>query len=125
MAQPVVGPFLCANILHCENDAQLTCSRCRSVVYCRAECQKEHWKAHKEHCKEGASSFTLLALSHEDYLEQLEEVKSGKADTSGEYYLKLRRDGKLYWVPDGTMLVDNSTLQVPMKIKKGRKKNRM
>lgn len=26
------------------------CGRCRSVVYCSAECQKSHWQAHKVSC---------------------------------------------------------------------------
>ena len=27
------------------------CGRCRAVRYCNAECQREHWKAHKQACK--------------------------------------------------------------------------
>jgi hypothetical protein len=27
------------------------CSGCRCVFYCGKECQKEHWKEHKEMCK--------------------------------------------------------------------------
>lgn len=29
----------------------LRCSRCQVVWYCNAQCQKDHWKAHKEICK--------------------------------------------------------------------------
>lgn len=111
MAQSVVGPFLCANILHCDKDAPLVCSRCKGVMYCSTKCQKQHWKdAHKQHCVEGAKSFFLIGLDHKDYIEQLEGVKNRTEEPKEEEYLKLRRDGKLYWVPDGTMLVDNSTL---------------
>mmetsp|Transcript_7069 Transcript_7069/g.7178 ORF Transcript_7069/g.7178 Transcript_7069/m.7178 type:complete len:385 (-) Transcript_7069:73-1227(-) len=28
-----------------------TCSRCRSVKYCKGECQKKDWKRHKRECK--------------------------------------------------------------------------
>ena len=31
-------------------DAQ-RCSRCKVAIYCGAECQKAHWKAHKFDCK--------------------------------------------------------------------------
>lgn len=27
-----------------------TCSKCRKVWYCSAECQKSHWKCHKREC---------------------------------------------------------------------------
>lgn len=33
----------------------LRCSRCKSVHYCCAECQKSHWKAHKSVCKPEAA----------------------------------------------------------------------
>lgn len=33
-----------------ENCASM-CSRCRSVYYCSANCQKRHWKNHKHDCK--------------------------------------------------------------------------
>merc|ERR1719401_989759 len=40
---------------HCDKRAEyralLDCSRCRSVHYCSAECQKADWKDHKEVCK--------------------------------------------------------------------------
>jgi hypothetical protein len=32
------------------------CSRCFSVVYCGAECQKADWKTHKPNCKPAASN---------------------------------------------------------------------
>jgi len=28
------------------------CAACQCVFYCRAECQKAHWKAHKVDCKQ-------------------------------------------------------------------------
>ena len=30
----------------------LKCSRCKSVFYCSKECQKSHWKAHKQDCNQ-------------------------------------------------------------------------
>jgi hypothetical protein len=43
---------------HCENcgtaetkEAKLKkCSRCKMVAYCNRDCQKNHWKEHKEDC---------------------------------------------------------------------------
>lgn len=32
-------------------DADLTCSNCRSVVYCSRSCQRAHWKNHKKDCE--------------------------------------------------------------------------
>lgn len=40
---------------HCENaqSTQLSeCAACRSVRYCCRECQKSHWTAHKDTCKQ-------------------------------------------------------------------------
>ncbi len=35
----------------CDGDAELMCSRCKSVRYCGKECQRWHWKnGHKLRC---------------------------------------------------------------------------
>ena len=34
----------------------MTCSRCRSALYCGAPCQKAHWREHKPGCAAAASS---------------------------------------------------------------------
>ena len=28
------------------------CSRCKAAYYCGVECQRKHWKSHKDVCKE-------------------------------------------------------------------------
>jgi hypothetical protein len=33
------------------------CSRCKSVRYCNAACQRGHWKSHKKECKDLAKLF--------------------------------------------------------------------
>ena len=33
----------------------LHCARCKSVCYCNKDCQKAHWKTHKQSCKQVAS----------------------------------------------------------------------
>lgn len=37
---------------HCKKEfsKKRTCSKCRLVFYCNEECQKKHWKKHKEYC---------------------------------------------------------------------------
>merc|ERR1712098_436129 len=43
----------CANCMEKRPINQLkTCGRCRKVLYCGADCQKQHWKLHKKECKE-------------------------------------------------------------------------
>lgn len=32
------------------NDQSLCCGRCRAIVYCGPDCQKQHWKSHKTMC---------------------------------------------------------------------------
>jgi len=36
----------------CGNAGQHVCGSCKQAKYCSAECQKAHWKVHKEHCKQ-------------------------------------------------------------------------
>jgi tetratricopeptide (TPR) repeat protein len=46
------SPALCDNCQKSDLDAKHRCSQCRSVYYCSAECQKQHWKSsHKSECK--------------------------------------------------------------------------
>jgi splicing suppressor protein 51 len=33
----------------------LKCARCKSVSYCNKDCQKTHWKTHKQSCARGGS----------------------------------------------------------------------
>ncbi|KIP03296.1 hypothetical protein PHLGIDRAFT_245089 [Phlebiopsis gigantea 11061_1 CR5-6] len=35
----------------CLKDGTAVCTNCRLVLYCSKECQKRHWKVHKEDCK--------------------------------------------------------------------------
>lgn len=35
----------------CGKSANHRCSRCKSVLYCSADCQKSHWQEHKPNCK--------------------------------------------------------------------------
>jgi len=39
----------CANC-STEDDTLRKCGRCKLVVYCGTECQRQHWKAHKKDC---------------------------------------------------------------------------
>ena len=39
------------------------CGRCRVAAYCSKECQKEHWKKHKQHCKSAAKANTAVTTT--------------------------------------------------------------
>eukprot|EP00929_Paragymnodinium_shiwhaense_P078031 TRINITY_DN40355_c0_g1_i1.p1 TRINITY_DN40355_c0_g1~~TRINITY_DN40355_c0_g1_i1.p1 ORF type:complete len:454 (-),score=65.65 TRINITY_DN40355_c0_g1_i1:171-1532(-) len=45
--------------------APLRCGRCKSALYCSADCQRKHWPKHKGPCKQGAAMLatSLLASS--------------------------------------------------------------
>lgn len=42
---------------NCGTTCASRCSRCKTCYFCRKECQKEFWKAHKTFCKQVASPF--------------------------------------------------------------------
>jgi hypothetical protein len=52
-AQKMVAQALCAMCKTCKPTGRnklLACSRCKQVYYCSQQCQKEHWKVHKQVC---------------------------------------------------------------------------
>ncbi|CAJ1363477.1 unnamed protein product [Effrenium voratum] len=51
-SSPVAMGRLGPRCTHCKRteEADLTCGRCRSVVYCSRSCQRAHWKSHKLDC---------------------------------------------------------------------------
>lgn len=61
MITPVSLSYPCS-VCHkqLENGTAMKCSRCKSVVYCGAECQKKDWKSHKIVC------FDSIALYKEE-----------------------------------------------------------
>ena len=34
----------------CSKEARKSCAKCRLMVYCGKECQRQHWKTHKKTC---------------------------------------------------------------------------
>jgi len=36
--------------MYCKQEGKSLCSRCEQVKYCSRECQKKHWKEHKQFC---------------------------------------------------------------------------
>ncbi|KIM26468.1 hypothetical protein M408DRAFT_72721 [Serendipita vermifera MAFF 305830] len=51
----------CANVnpysrTRCPNTGTRACSACRLVLYCTPDCQKTHWRQHKEDCKHEMNS---------------------------------------------------------------------
>lgn len=41
------------------------CARCKTISYCSRECQKQHWKAHKNECAEKNKEPKSLPLTWE------------------------------------------------------------
>ena len=46
--KPIVGE--CGS---CGEPAELKCSGCKMVTYCKVECQKSAWKDHRQNCRFG------------------------------------------------------------------------
>eukprot|EP01025_Chloroclados_australasicus_P055697 TRINITY_DN680_c0_g1_i1.p1 TRINITY_DN680_c0_g1~~TRINITY_DN680_c0_g1_i1.p1 ORF type:complete len:374 (-),score=37.38 TRINITY_DN680_c0_g1_i1:1601-2722(-) len=58
---------LCAS---CKQPASKTCSRCLSAHYCSKECQKTHWKTHKEVCGKATQkteNSVVLPIMQDDF----------------------------------------------------------
>ncbi|GMH55379.1 hypothetical protein TrRE_jg13600, partial [Triparma retinervis] len=66
----------------CGAPATLRCSRCKTVSYCGASCQKANWKSHKKACKAAAAMAELATLSNnkvkkiDDARRELEEARA-------------------------------------------------
>jgi hypothetical protein len=63
----------------CSKKGLLTCSRCRMLNYCSAECQKKHWKQHKPFCK---PIETYKAEKTKTLKEKLAQAKKKAAEKS-------------------------------------------
>ena len=61
----------------CHGEGKFKCSKCKSIAYCGADCQKKHWAKHKLVC----GKFNSLNSSSNIFIDhlQLEEVHTGKA----------------------------------------------
>ena len=63
----------------------LVCAVCKSVRYCSADCQKDHWKSHKSQCTQEAVLNLFKAIQNNDseMLQRLAKTKrvvNGKVD---------------------------------------------
>jgi len=56
------GPTTCHGCGLSESASQ-KCSRCRTVYYCSQECQRQHWPIHKQNCKPGTGSRSMIWVS--------------------------------------------------------------
>jgi hypothetical protein len=108
---------LCYNVDGCDKDATSTCSRCRCMRYCSAECQRAHWSVHRVYCdatvetakRHGTLKVNrLVSVPDRQYASFLATLKAeGKArielkDRKEEVTrVVIRRDGHLYEAPSG------------------------
>jgi hypothetical protein len=74
--QPTYAPGAKTQCAMCGIPASMRCAACKSVVYCKAEHQREHWKNHKKECQllraeamtvgDGANGCVLVIASSQD-----------------------------------------------------------
>ncbi len=75
----IFGPICKASyrecaLADCDRPAQYYCSRCYSVRYCTAMCQRHDWDEHKKQCRALVQAVTLLARRGEAYARR--EIKN-------------------------------------------------
>ncbi len=56
----------------CASKALNRCSKCKTVLYCSAECQRGHWGEHKILCKQLPAVASYFAKAHRDYLKYVQ-----------------------------------------------------
>jgi hypothetical protein len=123
----IAATTLCSNVTTCDADATKICSSCKGAWYCSVECQKMHYPIHRPACLATArhvsaypgtnGAHTLVGLPDAMYAEALLRTRSERRyeliARSGEVTtVKLRRDGKLYEVPTGFLIVPLSVATV-------------
>ncbi|OCH94424.1 ankyrin [Obba rivulosa] len=70
----------------CTNDNSLQwCSRCKTVLYCSARCQKAHWAEHRKVCKQ------RVATVSQKYIQLLPSQSAVKEELSRVTHESLRR----------------------------------
>ncbi|KAJ2924329.1 hypothetical protein H1R20_g12757, partial [Candolleomyces eurysporus] len=93
-AFPPFEALPCANVqpelrAACDKLGKMACSGCKLVSYCSKDCQKEHWKLHKQDCRN--------PLKNEDWLPSW--VREGRVpifvgDESPKEFLRRRSTGE-------------------------------
>jgi tetratricopeptide (TPR) repeat protein len=73
--------------LFCLKDVEsdLRCSRCRTARYCSQECQKRHWKVHKNLCMDSNSENSIEKLD----MKAINHAQQGSYPKAEKLYRKL------------------------------------
>lgn len=77
----LLKPCILCDQLPPKNVTWRVCGRCRSVSYCSDNCQRDHWRIHKEFCKSATRSATSGPKSGK--LSKLVEKISNRAPQTG------------------------------------------
>jgi len=63
----------CQNVEAAKSEKFKRCSQCRKIFYCSAGCQRGHWKAHKQVCKD-PKYIGALMKSQVEFKQEVEDV---------------------------------------------------
>lgn len=77
---PILDLLPCAycDVLELAPKSYKKCSACRSVQYCSPQCQKSHWKSHKQDCKNSPSQKENVAVVADKAKEEPKNPKKKK-----------------------------------------------
>ncbi len=74
----------------CGKEAPKQCSRCKSISYCSADCQRSDWRRHKKYCNDKfqADQYTLHKNEFDRIRKKYKLDQDSKAEQIAEFLTK-------------------------------------